>query len=69
MTAKKPNGYAQWLTTAGGRRFMLTVGSGLVYTGLLMGRWLSGTEYVTLQVATVAAYLAANTIQKVRAAE
>jgi hypothetical protein len=56
------------LSGYGGRRFLLTVGSGLVYTGLLIFDKLDSTAYVTLQVATVAVYIGANTVQKVKGA-
>jgi len=54
-------------TAWGGRRFLLTVGAGIVYTGLLIFGKLDGAAYVTLQVATVGFYISANTVQKVRA--
>jgi len=53
----------------GGRRFLLTVGAGIVYTGLLIFGKLDITGYVTLQVATVAVYIGANTVQKVKAGD
>ena len=55
------------LARFGGRRFVLTVGAGIVYTGLLVFGKLDATAYVTLQVATVAVYIGANTVQKVKA--
>lgn len=54
-------------TNYGGRRFLLTVGAGIVYTALLVLGFLDPTAYVTLQVATVAVYIGANTVQKVKA--
>ena len=48
----------------GGRRFLLVVGCGLVYTGLLIGDCLDSGAYVALQMATVAAYIAGNGYQK-----
>ena len=55
------------LTAWGGRRFLLTVGAGIVYTLLRLIDKLDITGYVTLQVATVAVYIGANTVQKVKA--
>ena len=54
-------------TAWGGRRFLLTVGAGIVYTVLRLIDKLDITGYVTLQVATVAVYIGANTAQKIRA--
>lgn len=54
-------------TRWGGRRYVLTVGAGVVYTVLLTLGFLDPTAYVTLQVATVAVYIGANTAQKIRA--
>jgi hypothetical protein len=58
--------YAQFLISAGGRRFVLVVFFGLMYSALLVSSHLDGAQYVTLQTLTVAAYLAANTIQKIK---
>ena len=48
----------------GGRRFALVVGCGLVYTALLIAGYIDPTVYSTLQIATVAAYIAGNGHQK-----
>ena len=56
----------QQISNAGGRRFLMVTGAGIVYTVLLVLKYLTGSEYVTLQIATVAAYLAANTAQKIK---
>jgi len=50
----------------GGRRFLLTLGAGLVDTMLLVGGYIGEGSYVQLTVATVAVYIAANTHQKVK---
>lgn len=55
------------LARYGGRRFALTVGAGVVYTALLIFGQLDQTAFVTLQVATVAVYIGANTAQKIKA--
>ena len=65
-TNKRTLNYAPFLISAGGRRFVLVVFFGLMYSGLLVFRYLDGTQYVTLQTLTVAAYLAANTLQKIK---
>ena len=48
----------------GGRRYALVVGCGLVYTALLIFGYIDPTVYGTLQIATVAAYIAGNSYQK-----
>lgn len=55
------------LARYGGRRFVLTVGAGIVYVVM---RWFDKIDiagFVTLQVATVGAYLTVNTLQKIKA--
>ena len=52
------------MTEYGGRRFLLVVGCGLVYTALLVAGYIDPTVYGTLQIATVAAYIAGNGFQK-----
>lgn len=46
------------------RRFKLVVGCCLVYAALLIGGYLGSGEFVSLQMMTVGAYLAANGFQK-----
>ena len=65
MTTKTLS-YAPFLISSGGRRFVLVVFFGLMYSALLVFKYLDGNQYVTLQTLTVAAYLAANTIQKIK---
>ena len=48
----------------GGRRYILVIDWGLVYTALLIGGYIDATVYGTLQIATVAAYIAGNGWQK-----
>lgn len=48
----------------GGRRFLLTVGSGLVNTLLLWFEKIDRITFRDLIVSTVGVYIAANTVQK-----
>jgi hypothetical protein len=59
-----PESAAAWLKALGGRRFLLTVGCGIVDTILLCAGILPSAEYVTLTLATVAVYVGAGTYQK-----
>jgi len=54
----------QLCAESGGRRFVLTVGGGLVSTALFVGGYLTESGYITLQLATVGAYISSNVIQK-----
>ncbi len=56
-----PETFWHWV---GGRRFALTVGAGIVHTGLLLLDKLSGEQFVMLTMGTVAVYIGANTTQK-----
>lgn len=62
----QPQQLKDWLSAAGGRRFLITLGAGLVHTTLLICRVLSQSNYLTLTIATVGAYITANTIEKVK---
>lgn len=50
----------------GGRRFLLTVGCGLATTILVWYSKISDEVYATVIIATVGAYIAGNTVQKVK---
>lgn len=52
---------------AGDERLVVTIGAGAVDAGLLMGGWLTGGEYVTLTLATVAVYISAKSVDNVAA--
>jgi len=51
----------------GGRRFLMTMGCGVVSTVLLWFGKISGSEYVTLVTLTVVPYIGFNTQQKIQA--
>lgn len=59
----EPKRLAEWIYCAGGRRFLMTVGAGVVNTGLFVCKCLSESGYINLTMATVGSYLAANTIE------
>lgn len=50
----------------GGRRFLLTVGCGLINTVLLWHGKLDTGSYTAIILGTVGAYITANTVQKVK---
>lgn len=52
------------MTSAGGRRFLLTLGCGIVCTVLLWFGKLDDIVYRDIIIATVAAYITGNTVQK-----
>lgn len=53
-------------TKYGGRRFLLTVGCAWVNTALLMGGYISESIYRDIIIATVAAYITGNVVQKIK---
>lgn len=55
------------LTNLGGRRFLLTVGCGVVTSALLWFGKLDPTTYSVVVLGTVGAYIAGNTVQKLKA--
>lgn len=59
---------AALITRLGGRRFLLTVGCGLVTSILCWHGKINGAVYATVIVATVGAYITGNTIQKTQQA-
>ena len=57
------------LNNYGGRRFLMTMGCGVVSTWLLWFGKISGNEYVTLITLTVVPYIGFNTQQKINEAK
>ena len=51
----------------GGRRFLLTLGCGGVTTALLIGGYVDQVIFRDIIIATVAAYITGNVIQKIKA--
>jgi hypothetical protein len=54
---------ADLLAAAGGRRFLMTVGAGIIHTLLRVGDFISQEIYRELTMATVVVYIAARTYQ------
>jgi len=54
------------LDSYGGRRFLMTMGCGVVSSALLWFGKISGSEYVTLVTLTVVPYIGFNTQQKIQ---
>ncbi|MFO0467564.1 MAG: hypothetical protein ACK5ZS_01245 [bacterium] len=52
------------ISTLGGRRFILTLGCGIVCTGLVIAGTIDPTTFRDIILGTVAAYIAGNTWQK-----
>lgn len=53
-----------WFARLGGRRFILTVGCGVICSILLAWGKLTDASYTTIILGTVAVYISANTFQK-----
>lgn len=56
----------QWLTALGGRRFIMTMGCGVVCAVLVWFAKISDSIFRDIIIATVATYIAGNTYQKVK---
>ena len=54
------------LQTFGGRRFLLSIGSGLVTSILTWAGKIDGATYATVIIATVGAYIAGNVVSEVK---
>lgn len=56
------------ISNAGGRRFVMTIGCGLVTSVLLWFGKLTSGDYMAITIATVAVYIGGNTYQKTKGA-
>lgn len=56
----------QLISNVGGRRFVMTIGCGVVSAALLWCDKLTSGDYTTITIATVAAYIGGNTYQKTK---
>jgi hypothetical protein len=56
--------HCYWLVTAGGRKFFMAMGAGIVDTLLLVFGYLDIAAYVTLTLGTVGAYLVADVMEQ-----
>lgn len=65
-TGMTPELFTAWREAFGGRRFIITLGAGIVDTLLFMFFGLPPDIYRDLTIATVAAYIAGSTWQKVK---
>ena len=63
MIAKPKLTYAPWMTTAGGRKFLLVVWLTLSNEILVWAGKISGEVYATIIIGCVAAYIAGNVIK------
>lgn len=54
------------IASAGGRRFLLALSTNLITAVLVLAGEVSDTVYATVIIATVGAYIAGNTWQKVK---
>jgi len=61
-----PKEFIAWREALGGRRFLLTLGSGLVNTGLVIASRISEDIFQNLILGTVGAYILGATYQTVK---
>lgn len=54
------------MSSIGGRRFVLTIGCGIVCTVLVWNSKISDEVFAAVIIATVAAYITGNTTQKIK---
>lgn len=57
------------IESAGGRRFLLALSTNLITAILVLAGKVGDAVYATVIIATVGAYIAGNTLQKVKAPE
>jgi hypothetical protein len=56
----------QAIESAGGRRFLLALSTNLITAVLVLAGKVGDAVYATVIIATVGAYIAGNTVQKIR---
>jgi hypothetical protein len=61
-----PEQLHKWIEAAGGRRFLLTLGSSIVNTGLVIAKVISETTFAQLIMGTVAVFIAGASWKKDR---
>ena len=61
-----PENIGRWLSSFGGRRFLLSLGAGVASSFLVWFEKISDEIYRDVVLATVAAYITGNTFQKIR---
>lgn len=59
----RPRQVSAWMYGLGGRRFLMVMGAAAVNTALFATRIMSEAGYITLTLATIGAYLTANTAE------
>ena len=59
----------QAIESAGGRRFLLALSTNLITAVLVLAGKLGDTVYATVIIATVGAYIAGNTVQKLKGSD
>ena len=57
------------IESAGGRRFLLALSTNLITAVLVLAGKVGDAVYATVIIATVGAYIAGNTVQKIRGHE
>ena len=62
-----PETIEKWMLAIGGRRFIMTMGAGMVHGVMLVLGYMNEQTYMTLTISTVAVYIGANTTQKIKA--
>lgn len=61
-----PENIQRWLAATGGRRFLLSLGAGVISSILVWYGKIDGSIYRDVVIGTVGLYIAGNTVQKVR---
>ena len=56
----------QTIESAGGRRFLLALSTNLITAVLVLAGKVGDAAYATVIIATVGAYIAGNTVQKIK---